>query len=236
MIYITKDYKNIFFINLKCCYSLFENQLVKKGNILKLNKGYNNSLLDETILDKISEDVKLYLIIRSPYSRFCSFFIDKFISCFSNKYNEQLCHKKMYDYYDKEHVTSSKFTIPELIDAMKRGYNEGHIYPQSDILKYNIFKKDITVLRLEDPTFTNKCRSILKCKFPVDNYTGGGKKTSMLSLEDTEFIKEYYKDDFTIYSMDIIQYAEPDTELNPECPSQKLPEHSQESHMDQKSL
>jgi hypothetical protein len=235
MLYITKDYKNIFFINFKCCFSLFENILVKKRKILKLNKGYNNSLLDETILDKIPEDVKLYLIIRSPYARLCSFYVDKFIACLNGKYNEQWCHKKMYKYYDKELIMGSKITISQLIDAMKRGYIEDHIYPQSNILKYNIFKKDITILRLEDIDFTNNCRSILKCKFPVDHYTGGGKKINILSLEDKEFIEEYYKDDFELYEKDIIKYVEPDSVLNPECSYQKLQEHSQESRMDQKS-
>lgn len=235
MLYITNDYKNIFFINLKCCYSSFENILVKKGRIIKLNKEYDNSILNQDILEKIPDDVKLYLIVRSPYSRFCSFFQDKFINCIDID-NEQECHEIMYNYYDKEIIRSSEFTIKHLIDAMKRGYNEDHIIPQSNILKYNIFKKDITVLRLEDPHFYKECIPILKCMFPHDNYTGGGKKINMLSSEDRLFIDEYYKDDFIIYSMNIIKYSEQYTLLNPQCSSQKLPEHSQEPHKDQKSL
>ena len=65
MIYITKDFKNIFFINLKCGYSTFEN-MVKNNQILKLNIHYDNSKLNETIINNIDPDVKLFLIMRCP--------------------------------------------------------------------------------------------------------------------------------------------------------------------------
>ena len=148
MIYITKDFKNIFFINLKCGYSTFENVLVKNNKILKLNINYDNSKLNETILNKIDPDVKLFLIMRCPFSRICSFYQDKFIDCVKNSNTEQWCHTLMYKHYNREIILQSKFTMSHLINAMKNGYNEGHIFPQSDIIKYNVFKKNITDFRI----------------------------------------------------------------------------------------
>ena len=201
MIYITKDYRNIFFINLKCCFSSFERNLLEEDKILKLNIKWSNNTLDNEMLSKIPEDVKLYIIIRNPISRFCSFYKDKFVACFNcePKNNKQNCHICMYKYFSEEYILKKGLSISDIISAIKLGYNEGHISRQSDILKCNIWNKDINIIRMEDPEFNNICKSIIGCEMPYVNSTEGN-QIQELTVEDTDFLCEYYKADFELYN------------------------------------
>ena len=83
MIYITLYYLKIFYINLKCCFSTFED-LVKHNKIIKLSPNYTNEIYKH-LQDKISKNVNIYCIVKNPFHRFVSFYKDKFIECFKNK-------------------------------------------------------------------------------------------------------------------------------------------------------
>jgi hypothetical protein len=199
MLYITPDYKNIFFINLKVCYSSF-GVLYKENKVLKLNIGWNDNRIDESMLDKIDPSVKLYIIMRCPYSRICSFYKNKFVDTFKKvPVNDGECQKEMYKYFCEKKIRNGEFTITDMINMIKLGYRNPHIKLQSDILSNYSFKKNINIIKLEDPEFNNILKSILGYDMPHANSSGGG-KIDMLSPESKEFIYELYKADFDLYN------------------------------------
>lgn len=199
MIYITPDYKNIFFINLKVCFSSFE-VLYKKNKLLKLNIGYNDKLIDESMFDKIDPSVKLYIIMRCPYSRICSFYKNKFVDDFKKvPVNDGGSQKEMYKYFCEKKIRNGEFTITDMINMIKLGYRNDHIKLQSDIVNSYSFNKNINIIKLEDPEFNTILKSILGYDMPHVNSSGGG-KIDMLTPELKEFLYEHYKPDFDLYN------------------------------------
>lgn len=205
--YITKDYLNIFFINLKCCRSTFESLVeLNKINILK-----NGGKFDMDKYNKIEKNAKIWMIVRCPYERFCSFYVDKFKNCFETDYHErkifQPFKKNIYDYHDQSKIEQLEFSIKDLINVIKKGYVDDHLKSQCDIIKQNIFNKDINILRMDDPKFNKICESILGFDMIKRNVTNGGKKKDiLLDDKDREFLQEKYKKDFELYSKNIIKF------------------------------
>lgn len=201
MIYVTKDYANVFFINLKCGYSTFE-KLCNNGHIYKLNKIFDNFSLDESILEKIDNStVKVWLIMRCPYTRLCSFYKDKFINCFqpdNTAYRNQFCQRNIYKFVDIEKIENLDFTISEFIDTIKNGYTDSHMEPQSDILKCNIFNKDLNIIKFEDNSFNDICESIIGTVLPKENVTNSN--SNLLNDSEREIIFNMYKKDFELYN------------------------------------
>jgi hypothetical protein len=201
MLYVTKDYANVFFINLKCGYSSFE-KLCNDGHIYKLNIDYNNWELDNNVLEKIDkETVNLWLIMRCPYARICSFYKDKFINCFQPNntiYRNQLCQLDMYKLVDKTKIENLEFTVSEFIDKVKNGYTDKHIEPQSNILKHNVFNEKINIIKFENRNFNDICERIIGIELPKVNVTNSS--SNILNDTEREYIFNMYKKDFELYN------------------------------------
>lgn len=201
MLYVTKDYANVFLINLKCGYSTFE-KLYKDGQLFKLNIDYNDRKLDKDVLNKIDKDkVKVWFIMRCPYKRICSFFTDKFINCFQPNntiYRNQLCQLNMYKLVDKTKIENLEFTVSEFIDTVKNGYTDSHIEPQSNILKHNVFNEKINIIKFEDINFNDICKEIIGIELPKENVTNSN--SNILNDVEREYIFNMYKKDFELYN------------------------------------
>jgi len=209
MLYVTKDYQHVFFINLKCGYSTFE-KLYLKGHLLKLNKNYLNNYIYSDIFSKINPDsVTLWTIMRNPRARLCSFFKDKFHACFlegNTKFRSQWCQKEMYKFFPKEKIENRELTISDFINSLKRGYTDDHIFPQSRLFSFNVFKKDIHILKMEDEDFNRKCQEIIGIEIPKENVTNSNDIN--LNDEDIEIINNLFADDFKTYQNQIIEFDE----------------------------
>jgi len=202
MLYTTLDYTNVFFINYKCCYSTFEN-LCKKGLVKRIN---TNTRYVDDIHFKNRLDIKLWLVMRDPYSRVASFYKDKFINCYNGyhdnsikQYDNQSCQNKMYKYYNESKIRSLEFKLSDLIDAIKRGYTDGHILPQADILRINQFSGQIHIIRIEDEEFANKCKEIFGFELLRHNSSDSESCLDELTEHDRAFIYDKYKCDFDLY-------------------------------------
>lgn len=201
MIYITKDYRNIFFINLKCCFSTFED-LVKNKKLYKISGMYNN-IIDSKIKNKIKNDVKLYIIIRNPYNRFLSFYCDKFKYCFNGLYKDcdkQFCHKQIYKYYPESKIRNLNFEIDDLINCIKKGYWDCHLDHQNNIIKNNIFGKKLIHLKMENENFNDILENIIGCKIIKSNSTSNLKKQHILSDSNKLYLYNLYYEDFKKFS------------------------------------
>jgi len=199
MLYITPDYKNVFFINFKVCFSSFQ-ALYKENKILKLTMGFDDKIINESMLDKIDPNVKLYIIMRCPYSRICSFYKNKFVDAFKKDpvHDKEYCQRLMYRYFGEEKVRKGEFTITDMVNMIKSGYRDEHIKLQSSIIGNYSFNKNINIIKLEDPEFNTILKSILGYNMPHINSSGGG-KIDMLTPELKEFLYERFKPDFDLY-------------------------------------
>ena len=199
MIYITLDYLHIFYINLKCCFSTFED-LVKNKKLIKLSPNYTNEIYKH-LLYQIPENVNIFCIVKNPFHRFVSFYKDKFIECFKNNKNiEQWCQKNIYKYYSKEKIKNLNFCLSDLINSIQLGYWDDHICLQSDILKHNILNCKINILKVEDKYFNDKCEQILGVKLKIKNKTDSYEYISKLSLEEKFFLYNLYEKDFNAFN------------------------------------
>jgi hypothetical protein len=206
MIYLTLDGCNIFFINLKCACSTFNN-LYEKKKIYKLNIGNLRNRIDQNISNKINHSkLKLYIIVRNPYNRLISFYNDKFIKCMITRNrvtSNQKCILDMYTYVNRSKVENKQFTFSEFIDTLKRGYNDDHIHIQKDIYRFNIFKGDFNVLKLDEPDFNDKIKGILGFVPDKSNTTDNVENRitiDKLTQADKDYIYEKYKDDFVMFN------------------------------------
>ena len=200
MIYITKDYLNVFFVNLKCGYSTFQ-ELCKKGDIIKFHPNYAYRQLNKEILEKMDKNaVKLWIIMRCPYSRICSFYKDKFINCFmpdNTEYRNQPSQTNMYKYYSKERIQNLEFTMSDLLDAIKNGYEDNHFDLQCNMLKYNVFNKKVNIIKFEDENFNDVCKNIIGVEMPKENVTQSN--TVKLTDDEKVIIYNMFKPDFELY-------------------------------------
>lgn len=201
MIYISNDFKSIFFINYKCCFSSFET-LLKEGKI----KRWNPEI-------KIKEDINFYIIIRHPLTRLLSFFNDKFISSINNdQHNKQISQITMCDFYNKDKLYSMKMTFSDFVNAIQRGYNDCHIIQQSNILKQfnvlNKYNKNINFIKLESKNFHKKVSSLIGYEFiqinTTKNMLNNNKKATIndINEKDLNYIYSIYKKDYTIFEYD----------------------------------
>jgi len=202
MLYATLDYANVFFINYKCCYSTFEN-LCKRGLVKRINT--STQYIDD-IHFKNRLDIKLWLVMRDPYSRIVSFYKDKFVNCYNGylnnplkRYDDQGCQKRMYKYCNESKIRSLDFKLSDLISAMKRGYNDPHISPQADVLHINQFSGQINIIRIEDDEFANKCKEIFGFELLRHNSSDSEHCLDALTEDDRAFIYDKYKRDFDLY-------------------------------------
>jgi hypothetical protein len=202
MLYVTKNYTTLFYINFKCCYSTFY-ELVKKGHLISLDN--NGKCLNLALCRAISNKItNVYIIVRSPYSRLLSFYNDKFLSCFMNNIScSQDCQNNMYKYFNKEKIATMKFTFSDLVQAIKMGYSDPHIYKQANILRQRICGKPINILKLEDPEFNDKLSKLLNTEIPKSNSTSSVENKitiNDITQDDKEFIYNIYKSDFITFN------------------------------------
>ena len=198
MIYITTNYKHIFFVNFKCCYSTFES-MVKNKYLYRLSEKYNNNIVNSNIKNVHKTDVKLYIIIRNPYKRFISFYNDKFRCCFNGIYKDcdkQECQQNIYRFYPKCKIQNLNFEIMDLINCIKKGYWDGHLDLQTNIIKYNIFGKKLIHLKIEHECFNETLQNIIGCKIPKSNSTSHLNKTNILTDNDKSYLYNLYYEDF----------------------------------------
>ena len=202
MLYATLDYSNVFFINFKCCYSTFEN-LCREGFVKKINTN-TRYIEDEKFKNK--SDIKLWLVMRDPYSRIVSFYKDKFVNCYNGhfrnpnkQYDKQPCQKNMYKYSNESKIRSLEFKLSDLIDAIKRGYNDPHISSQANVLHINQFSGQINVIRIEDEEFANKCKEIFGFELLRHNSSDSEHCLDELTEDDRKFLYNKYKRDFELY-------------------------------------
>jgi hypothetical protein len=147
--------------------------------------------------------------MRNPRARLCSFFKDKFHACFlegNTKFRSQWCQKEMYKFFPKEKIENRELTISDFINSLKRGYVDNHIMPQSDLFSFNVFKKDIHILKMEDEDFNRKCQEIIGIELPKENVTNSNDIS--LNDEDIEIINNLFADDFKVYQNQIIEFDE----------------------------
>lgn len=202
MIYVTKDYANIIFVNLKCCYGSFE-AVTRAGH---LNRFYTLKQFQAShVIKKIGQNVKLWCVVRNPYHRFASFYKDKFIYSFTGKFTDGVphdnlgCQHEMYKFYPEEKIRNLEFKISDLVDAIKKGYKDQHLEPQTDILKCNIFNKEVTFVKMEDPNFRQIIQNILGVNFPHYNQTNSSNYLSELTPSDRQYIFDMYQKDFDTF-------------------------------------
>jgi len=187
MIYITKNLSAILYVNLKCCYSSFE-ELYRKGKILKIDKNKEG----EVLISKINKQfVKIYIIVRCPYKRLKSFYNDKFIKNINNPKTQE-CQKNMYQYFDKDKLHSLQFSFSDFIDALKKGYNDPHIVVQSNIYK---LRNRTQIIKMESPHFSDIIFNIIKSRLPHSNKTTYDRKIVISEL-NKKYIYDRYKIDF----------------------------------------
>lgn len=196
MIYYTNNFKEIFLINYKCCFSSFD-ELFKNNKINKYTKKNYNELIK-----KIKEHTKIYFIIREPLNRLKSFYNDKFKYCFDGTYvncDEQYCQKNMYKYFNKNKIKNLNFSFNDMVSCIKNGYKDGHIKLQCELLNNLIKKENCEIIKLEDNNFNNKIKSILGFELPRNNITKN-KFDYSLTEENLKFIREFYKNDYILYN------------------------------------
>jgi hypothetical protein len=198
MIYITLDYSNIFYVNLKCCFSTFEDLATDK-KIIKLSPNYTNNIYKH-LLDKIPENVKVFCIVKNPFHRFVSFYKDKFIESFKNKNTDQWCQKNVYKYFSKEKIKNFNFNLSELINTIQLGYWDEHICLQSKILEQDVFNHKINILKVEDKLFNQKCEEIFGFQLKIKNKTDSYEYISKLTLNDKLFLYDLYEKDFHTFN------------------------------------
>lgn len=202
MIYVNKNYDNIFFVNLKCGFSSFES-MVKQNKIFKLTYGCDNDILNRKILENINTNCNYWLVLRCPYKRFLSFFNDKFIQCFINshikKSKMQQCHFSMTSFYDKNLLENGLLTIDNILNAMKLGYKDIHIDPQTNIIKYALqFTTNLQPITLTD--INKKSLHFFQHPMPHLNITNNVAKNkgyvTNLTEKQKNFLYDYYSTDF----------------------------------------
>ncbi len=201
MIYVSKDFSSIFYVNFKCCYSSFE-LMFKMGLVYRFNR--NNLRMIQIIRQK---NPTQYVIVRSPYSRLVSFYNDKFLQCFDGTVNKQsqTCQQLMFRFVDQNKIKNLQFTFSEFINTLKRGYMEQHIHQQSNILASLVIKKPYIVLKMDDPSFNDTMKNLLKCEMPKDNtttYIKNKMTVDQITPEDKDFIHKFYEKDFVIFKYD----------------------------------
>jgi hypothetical protein len=108
---------------------------------------------------------------------------------------------KMYRYYKKEKVRNLDFQISDLINAVKMGFNDGHICLQTNIFEFNTFNKKINIIRQEDNNFNDICKEILGVELPKRNCSKTPHRLD-LNSEDKLFLYNKYKADFDAYTED----------------------------------
>ena len=196
MIYTNKNQDNIFFVNLKCGFSSFES-MAKQNKILRLSHKYSNEIIDSKHLLKLKTNSNYWLVFRCPYQRFLSFFNDKFIECVTNpniqKYKNQRCHRSMAQFYDKNLIENGLLTIDNVLDAIKFGYKDMHIDPQTDIIKYTLkFTTNVQPITLTD---INK-KSLYFFQYQIPHLNITNKYSSNLTEKQKNFLYDYYSADF----------------------------------------
>ena len=191
--YISKCGKNIIIINLKVCYSTFE-ELKRLGyvSIYTIDK--------ETI-----NNCNIYIIVRDPIKKIISFYKDKILLQIKEyKLFNQYCTQELLLFHEKEDIISDNFTISTFIDCMKKGYFDNHIMKQC--LHYNkikeIYSNNINIIKLEDPNFNNILSNILNIDINIMKNTHNNKTDDIkliLSNDEILFLKEYYDEDYKLF-------------------------------------
>jgi hypothetical protein len=216
MIYITKNGETIFFINLKGGYCSFEH-LVQTKKLYKLNYGFNDYKIDPTVLKRVKKNAKAYLLMRCPYTKLCTFYVDKFVNLFNNpdksvyydkNKNFQTCQLTMFKYFDKDKIINNEFTFLDFFNAMRNGYTDGHIRPQIIITQNNILDMDINILTYESHSFNRIMKKLLGFKHVHKHRTYFLNYYKMLTAKNKRFIYNLYKQDFLLYSKKIIKFNE----------------------------
>ena len=207
MIYINLDRSIVFVINHKCAFSTFES-LVRDYKLDRANidEGicYNYDGLRQSF-DK--NKVTLYATLRSPFKRILSFYNDKFINCFNDltlNSDNQTCQENMYQYYDQAEIRNLNFSFSDLISAIKQGYKDAHLIPQSDLLNH-FGLENLTILNMDKSDFNDNCSELLGFTLPRHNYSIKNNTNaryaylSDISGKEKEFLRQKYRDDFELY-------------------------------------
>lgn len=185
------DKKNLVLVNLKCCFSSFEN-LYKNRKIIKI--------YDKCWYEKF-ENKTVYMIVRDPIERLKSFHADKFWKCENKTY--QTCQKNMLKYVDNEKMLKGELEFSDTIDAIKRGYKDGHIKGQCESKRYLIEKYNFQIIfiHLEKKEEIEKFQHIFQIELPQINKDVNNLKSKIcVSEEEEKFIKDYFKDDFNKFN------------------------------------
>ena len=194
MYYISKYKKNIIIINLKVCYSTFQ--------ALKSN-GYIDSFNIDP--EKIN-NYNVYILVRDPIKKLLSFYKDKILTQVKHKkiFNK-FCTKGLLSFNDEKFIISDNYTFSSFLDCLKKGYNDEHIIKQCTYYNYikTIYFKEINIIKLENLDINNILSNILNINIDIIKNTHHNKTENIIiNLSDDEklFIKDYYKEDYKIFS------------------------------------
>jgi len=194
MYYISNCKKNIIIINFKVCYSTFE--------IFKLNGYIENYSIDP----KTINNYNVYIIVRDPIKKILSFYKDKILNQVKYlKVFNQYCTQELLLFNDKDFIISDNYNFSSFLNCMKKGYNDEHISKQCIHYNYikNFYNKNINIIKLEDLNFNNILSNILNINIDIIKEAHANKTENItinLSYDDELFIKDYYKDDYKIFS------------------------------------
>ena len=195
-VYSSKDGTKIFLINLKCYYSSFEH-LASQNKVLKMKREQLNSL---------KGNPTFYMIVKNPYKRLLSFYKDKFIrnvhqfnsNTICNDLTKciQICQKNMLNYASKDKIKNKQFSENDFINALKKGYDDSHLTPQSIVYKdTQQYTKNIHLIYIDDPEQRKFLEQLIGYTFPHLNKINGSNNYT-ITPKVIEYVNKKYDEDF----------------------------------------
>lgn len=174
MIYKSIHNKTLIYIQHECGFNLFT-KFEKDGTVTKVKDSISNY-----------KDYERILFIRNPYKRIECFYQNKF-ACL-NTYSQK-CHNRIKKYINKDLKNT---TLNDIINAMRKGYTDSHIFPINICRDYN------KVLKYENATDIKYIEDKFKIKIPFD--TDAINISFEWTLEMRKIINRKYSKDFHLFN------------------------------------